>query len=102
MAKAACERLSGEQGARAFAPADRDTMLLAIKAMAERATPMTGARTVEEASRRAQAYGEVIVRAMELELGALTGEVDPRFLTTLWTQAAVEDPPQKGESIYEA
>lgn len=93
--------LVGDAGERTFAPADRERVLSAVAALGERAAPMAGAKTADEAAARARAYGQVILRAIELELGAVTDALEPRFVTTLWTQAAIDDPPQKGESEFD-
>ncbi len=100
-AKAAFALLTGDAGERTFAAGDRDKAIAAVVALGERAAPMAGAKTAAEAAARARAYAEVVVRAMELELGAITGAPEPRFFTTVWTQAAIDDPPQKGESEFQ-
>lgn len=82
--------LETRDGARLLPDEGLGRVLARLEELAAAAAPLPGAPTEDEAKRRARAYGERALRTFEDEVRGIEGDVDPRFLGTLWTRAAYD------------
>jgi hypothetical protein len=68
-----------------FPQAARDTAIASVVEVAKNAAPLPGAASVDDAGKRAAAYAESVLGALERELGAVEHRPEGRYLGVIWS-----------------